>query len=297
VILLAGGTGRLGRLLVQRLVNRKLAVRILTRDPTRAESLTGDHVTVVSGDVRDRASLAAATAGVDVVVSAVHGFTGARRDSLQAIDRDGNANLVEAAKAAGAEFVLISTVGAAADSPMELFRMKHAAERHAAASGVPTTIVRATAFFELWIDVLRQTSGRSGRPLVFGHGRNPINFVSAADVASLVEHAVIDPTARGEILEIGGPENLTFDQFAQAMQPAGGRPGAPRHVPPAMLHLMAKSIGRVKPQFGRQARAALVMDAADLTFDTTRMHHRYADLPCTALADVLAPAGVRAGAS
>jgi uncharacterized protein YbjT (DUF2867 family) len=295
VILLAGGTGRLGTLLVNRLVNRKLAIRILTREPTRAAALTADHVTVVSGDVRDRASLSAATAGVDIVVSAVHGFTGPHRDSLEAIDRDGNANLVEAAKAAGADFVLISTVGAAADSPMELFRMKYAAERHAASSGVPTTIVRATAFLELWIDVLQQTASRSGRPLVFGHGKNPINFVSAADVASLVEQAVIDPTTRGEILEIGGPENLTFDEFAQAVQAACERPGAPRHIPPAMLHLIANSIGRVKPQLARQVRAALVMDEADLTFDSTPIHHRYADLPCTALADVLAQSASRAG--
>ena len=113
----------------------------------------------------------------------------------------------------------------------------------------------------------------------------------------LVEQAVIDPTTRGEILEIGGPENLTFDQFAQAMQAARERPGAPRHIPPAMLHLMANSIGRVKPQLGRQARAALVMDEADLTFDTAPIHHRYADLPCTALADVLAHSGSRAGAA
>ena len=173
-----------------------------------------------------------ATAGVDVVVSAVHGFAGPARDSLAAVDRDGNANLIDAAKAAGADFVLMSTVGAASDSPMELFRMKHAAEQHAATSGVPTTIVRATAFLELWIDLLEQTAGRSGRPLVFGRGENPINFVSVADVAAVVERAVIDPTTRGKILEIGGPDNLTFDQLAQAVQTAAGRPATPRHVPP-----------------------------------------------------------------
>jgi uncharacterized protein YbjT (DUF2867 family) len=288
VILIAGGTGRLGTLLVNRLVNRDLQVRVLTRDPARAEPLTGELVTVVRGNVRDRESLVPATAGVDVVVSAVHGFTEPRRGSLEAVDRDGNVNLIDAAKAAGAAFVLMSTVGAAADSPMELFRMKHAAEQHAATSGVPTTIVRATAFLELWIDVLNQTTGRSGRPLVFGHGRNPINFVSVGDVAALVEHAVIDPATRGMILEIGGSENLTFDELAQAVQIAAGRAGAPRHVPPALLQLMANSIGRVKPQLGRQTRAALVMDRTDLIFDTTRIHKLYPRLPCTPLADVLA---------
>src|SRR4051812_49096633 len=230
MILIAGGTGRLGRLLVDRLVKRGLPVRILTRGPAPGPYRDGELVTMMRGDARDRRSLGRAAAGVDVVVSAVHGFTGPARDSLAAVDRDGNANLVEAAEAVSAEFVLISTVGAAADSAMELFRFKHAAEQHATASAAPTTIVRATAFLELWIDLLSQTTGRSGRPLVFGRGENPINFVSVADVAALVERAVTDRATRGQILEIGGPENVTFNQLAQALQTAAGRPGAPRHV-------------------------------------------------------------------
>ena len=288
MILLAGGTGRLGRLLVDRLVKRELPVRILTREPARGADLAGELVTVICGDVRDRRSLDPATAGADVVVSAVHGFADPEGDSLAAVDRDGNANLVEAAKAVSAEFVLMSTVGAAADSPMELFRMKHAAEQHATTSGVPTTIVRATAFLELWTDLLGQTASRSGRPLVFGRGENPINFVSVAAVAALVERAVIDPSTRGQILEIGGPENLTFNQLARALQTATGPPGAPRHVPRPMLQLMATTIGRVKPELGRQARAALVMDRADLGFDATSIHDVYPDLPRTSLTDMLA---------
>jgi NADH dehydrogenase len=291
VILVAGGTGRLGTLLISRLVDRNLPVRVLTREPARAEHLAGDLVTVVSGDVRDPESLAPATAGVDVVVSAVHGFTDPHGSSLAAVDRDGNANLIEAAKHAGADLVLMSTVGATSDSPIELFRMKHAAEQHATRSGIPTTIVRATAFLELWIDLMNQTAARSGRPLVFGHGQNPINFVSVADVAAIVEQAVIDPTTRGKTLEIGGPDNLTFDQLAQAVQTAAGRPGAPKHIPPLMLRLMANSIGHLKPELDRQARAALAMDRTDLTFDATRLHQLYPNLPCTALADVLARDG------
>lgn len=288
MIVVAGGAGRLGTLLVNRLAKRgDLQVRILTREPARAEHLAADAVTVVRGDVRDRESVRRATADADIVVSAVHGFAEPRPNSLATIDRDGNSNLIEAAKAAGADFVLMSTVGAAADSPMELFRMKHAAEQNAARSGVPTTIVRATAFLELWIDLLHRTTGRSGRPLVFGGGHNPINFVSVADVAALLERAVIDPTTRGKILEIGGPDNLTFDELAQAVQTAAGRPGAPRHVPRPMLRLMANTIGRVKPQLRRQACAALTMDRTDLTFDTAPIHRLYPDVPCTALADLL----------
>lgn len=288
MILIAGGTGRLGTLLVKRLADRGYQVRILSRNPARAEQSVGGQVTVIRGDVRDRQSLQQAVAGVETVVSAVHGFNEPARDSLAAVDRDGNANLLSAAQGAGAKFVLLSTVGAAADSPLELFRMKYMAEQRAAGSELPCTIVRATAFLELWIEVLEQTAVRSGRPLVFGRGQNPINFVSVGDVAALVERAVTDPDMRGETLEIGGPANLTFEQLARAVQTAYGRTKTPRHVPRPMLRLMAGTVGRMKPQLGRQARAALAMDHTDLTFDTAPIHTRYPELPCTANADVLA---------
>ena len=168
----------------------------------------------------------------------------------------------------------MSTVGAAAGSPMELFRMKRATEQHEIRSGVPTTIVRATAFVDLWIEILRQTADRSGRPVVFGRGQNPIKFVSLAGVVALVEHAVIDPATRGSTLEIGGPDNLTFDLLARAVQKSSEGTGEVRHVPSGLLHLMANSIGRSKPQLGRQATAALVMDRADALLGRPTPHDR-----------------------
>ena len=106
MILLAGGTGRLGTVLASRLAGRGLPVRVLTRDPARAAHLAAHRVEVATGDVRDRASVARAVHGADIVVSAVHGFTGPRGVSPATIDYQGNVNLIDAAKAAGAELVL-----------------------------------------------------------------------------------------------------------------------------------------------------------------------------------------------
>jgi NADH dehydrogenase len=215
-----------------------------------------------------------------VVVSAVQGFAGAGRGSPASVDRDGNTHLIDAAREVGAAVVLMSVVGAAPDSSMELFRMKYAAEQHLRRSGAPFTIVRATAFLELWVELLRQTAGRSGRPVVFGHGENPINFVSVGDVAALVERVVCDPSSRGEVLEIGGPESLTLNQLASAVQTTEV-PRQPRHVPVPVLRILGQSIGRVRPELGRQTRAALVMDRVDLAFDRGSSHTTYPDLPCT----------------
>jgi uncharacterized protein YbjT (DUF2867 family) len=289
VILVAGGTGRLGTELVTLLAGRGRPVRVLTRDQARAAHLGSARVEVMIGDVRDPASLAPAVRGAEVVVSAVHGFAGPGGVSPATVDHQGNINLIDAAQAVGAEFVLMSAVGAAAGSPSELLRMKHAAEQYLQASGISWTIVRATAFGELWIELLSQSAARSGRPLVFGAGANPVNFVSVTDVAALAERAIADPAARGQILEIGGPANLTFNQLAAMIQAAAGRTGPPRHVPPAVLRLIACTLGQVKPGLGRQARAALMMDRADLTHDATAIHRAYPGLPSTPLGSCLRP--------
>ncbi len=265
MILVAGGTGRLGSVLTARLARLGLPVRVLTRDPARAAHLSEHGIEVAAGDVRDRASLAPAVRGADVVVSAIHGFTGPGGVSPATVDRQGNINLIDVAASAGAEFVLMSVTGAAAGSPMELFRMKYAAEQYLRASGMGWTIVRATAFLELWTEVLAKTAARSGRPVVFGRGDNPVNFVSVTDVAAVVEKAITDPATRGRVLEVGGPASLTFNQLAAEVQQAAGRTGQPRHVPPAALRLMAGTLGRVRPEFGRMTRAALIMDRDDFT--------------------------------
>jgi NADH dehydrogenase len=257
MIAIAGGTGRLGSLLARRLVNRGLGVRVITRDPARAAHLQDLSLEIVTADVRDRAGIRAALEGATAVVSAVHGFAGPGRVSPDAVDREGNVNVIDAASDLSVEVILMSVVGASAEHPMELFRAKHAAEQHLRASSAGWTIVRATAFIELWDELLR-------RPIVFGRGANPINFVSVHDVAAAVERAVLDTRLRGKVIEVGGPRNLTFNQLALLLQQAHGRPRTVRHIPRPVLRLTAP--------FSRRIRAALAMDTIDMSFDPPRRH-------------------------
>ena len=287
MILVAGGSGRLGTLLVQRLAGRGTAVRVLTRSRARASHFDSSSVEIVEGDVRVASEVQRAVAGADVVVSAIQGLAGTGGVSPASVDREGNRHLVDAAARAGATVVLVSVVGAAADSPMELFRMKHAAEQHLRASGTAWTIVRSTAFLETWIDLLAQTADRAGRVVVFGRGNNPINFVSVNDVAAVVERAIDDADARGQTIEVGGPENLTFSQLARAIQSAGPSV-ASRHVPRAALKAMALLLRPFWPERARQGAAALALDMMDLRFDPSAIRARYPDLSLTSSSDVLA---------
>src|SRR3954452_12059852 len=150
MILVAGGTGRLGRLVVARLVAAGIDVRGLTRDPDRAADLSVGAIEIAQGDVRDPSSIVRAMGGVTTVFSAVQGFAGTGHVTPASVDRAGNMHLVDAAAAAEAHVVLMSVVGATVDSPMELFRAKYDAEEHLRSSGTAWTIVRASAFVELW---------------------------------------------------------------------------------------------------------------------------------------------------
>jgi uncharacterized protein YbjT (DUF2867 family) len=266
VILVAGGTGTLGTELVRRLAARGERVRVLSRNA--AKHPASPQVEVVEGDVRDR-SLERAVTGVTTVVSAIHGFLD--KDGPSAIDRDGNRNLITAAKTAGAEhFVLVSIAGASAESPMELFRMKYAAEQELKQSGIAWTIVRPTAYMETWLGLVALPLLQSGKVRIFGRGQNPINFVSAHDVAGVLETAVLDPAQRGAAIDVGGPEDLSFVEFSRVVEQATGKTAATSHVPLPMMRAMAVLMKPINPMLARQIQAGVVMDTTDLTFATVK---------------------------
>src|SRR5215472_8494442 len=283
MIVVAGGTGTLGARLVPRLAAAGRAVRVLTRDPARAQHLAEPGVQVIRGDVRNPAQVAQALSGAGMVISAVHGFAGPGRVSPATVDRAGNANLIGAATRAGANCILVSVAGAAPDHPIGLFRAKYAAEDILRASGIGWTIVRATAFMQTWATIMSRMLEASGKILVFGRGDNPVNFVSATDVAALVERAVTDPGLRGQVLELGGPDNLTFNQVATLLQGTTGRHAPVRHIPRPALQGMAWTTAAIKPALARQARAALAMDTLDMTFDPTPTRRAFPGLPDTGM--------------
>jgi uncharacterized protein YbjT (DUF2867 family) len=226
--------------------------------------------------------------GVDTVISAVQGFEGPGGVSPQTVDRDGNSHLIQAARAAGVgHFILVSILSAAPDSPMELFRMKYLAEQELLASGLTWTIIRPTAYMETWSHMLGDPLLKTGKTRVFGRGTNPINFVSAGDVARFIDLAVVDGSLRGTAIDVGGPENLTMRQFVQIFQEAKNVTGSVSSVPLPMMRVLAVVLRPFKPSFARVVKAGVVMDTRDLSYDATDRVRRYPSIPCTSLADVL----------
>ncbi len=298
MILVAGGTGHLGSELVPLLARRATPVRVLTRDPDRARGILGQEIETARGDVRDAASLPAAMAGVDAVVSAVTGF-GPGGAGPAAIDHRGNVNLIRAAESAGVRrYVLISMRGAAATAPMELLRAKHAAEEALRASRLEWTVIRPTVFMELWTGIVGGPIARGGRTTVIGRGDNPVNLVSARDVARFVDRALSDADLRMTALEIGGPENVTLNELAAAVAAAAGKRAAVRHVPLPVMRLAAALTRPLKPDIAGLIGAGVQMDTTDMAFDASDLRRRYPATPLTTLVEMIArDYGAQAGSA
>jgi nucleoside-diphosphate-sugar epimerase len=108
--LVTGGTGRVGSRFVPRLLRRGEAVRILVRDPTRAQTLRERGAEVVAGDLRDAAARARAVDGVDAIVHLGASFRGVPAEETIGVNETATVELARAALAAGvARFVFANT--------------------------------------------------------------------------------------------------------------------------------------------------------------------------------------------
>ncbi|WP_158882521.1 SDR family oxidoreductase [Amycolatopsis anabasis] len=220
-ILVTGGTGTLGRLVVQRLIGAGHAVRVLSRRP-HAEDAPHSWAT---GNLEDGTGIADAVSDVDTIV---HCAT-----TLGAKDVAATRNLVEAARRAGnPHLVYISIVGIDR-LPFFYYRAKLDSERIIEESGLPWTILRTTQFHELlvkifaiqrWLPVTLTLSGTDFQP------------VDAGEVADrLAELAVAEPA--GRVPDMGGPEIRGARELARAHSRAAGRrrPVLPVRVPGAFF--------------------------------------------------------------
>lgn len=262
MILVIGGTGRLGRLVVDDLVTRD-EVRVLARRATASAARMPRSVQLVDGDVRDPATVAAAAQGVSCIVIASHGVESRERDGLKAVDELGSRAVGAAARRAECGIVLMSMVGAGPHAAMPLARTKWAAENEIRESGAPWTIVRATAFAQTWAMILTESAGRSGRPGIIGAGETVHRFIDARDVASVVARAATDLSLRGRTLQLCGPDELTVSQLAVLVKQANSWTGPPRHLPVPLARTIAASLAPFRADLARKLSLAIAMNDPD----------------------------------
>lgn len=212
MILVTGGTGTVGRELVDLLVAAHVPVRALTRRPAAAALPQG--VDVVAGDLSDRESLATALRGVDRI------FLVSTGPDIPVHDT----NLIqEAARAEVTHVVKLSsgrTGDRTATDPIPSWH--RVGEQALRDSGIGWTILGPLGFMANalhWAGSIRQQDS-----VFAAYGRARVAVVDERDIAAVAATVLTTDGHEGQTYRLSGPEALSPHEMTAILADILGRP-------------------------------------------------------------------------
>jgi uncharacterized protein YbjT (DUF2867 family) len=190
VVLVTGGTGRLGRHVVARLPDSGCDVRVLARHHRPMPP----GVTFYTADLRAGRDLEPAVTGTAVII---HCATSTRGDAVA------TRNLVATASRTGsAHLVYVSIVGIDHLASWGYPKTKLQAEQIVISSGLPWTILRVTQLYDYCLANARKLSRLPIAPVPAGFTVQPVDPREVA--ARLVDLALGQPAGRAP--DLAGPQ-------------------------------------------------------------------------------------------
>ncbi|GGN96803.1 nucleotide-diphosphate-sugar epimerase [Streptomyces albiflavescens] len=274
MIVVFGGTGKVGRQIVDQLRNDRHMVRVVTRDPSSAR-VAGD-VEVVAGDLHDRQSLVRAVTGASAIVCTAQGGGGKGANGPRGVEGAGIPSLIGVALDAAIEhFVYFSTASARPDSPVEFFRLKFEVERTLRTSGLPFSILRPTHLMDTWVEMLAESITKKGKAMVLGSGANPVLWVAGEDVARVAAALAVRP-GEGWSADLGGPEALTLTQVNELIAASlSTRIKGENKMPLGMLRAMSTLMKPFNQALARQMQMGVLLDTQPQLVDSSAVWARY----------------------
>lgn len=242
-----GGSGFIGRYVIERLATAGYTIRVAVRNTESAQFLKaagdGGQVTPFAAHISDPRQVADAVNGAEVVVNLVGILYERGRSTFQAIHVDGAANVARAAQATGSKsLVHMSALGADGESPAAYGRTKAAGEMAVLAAFPEATILRPSVvfgpedhFFNLFAGMARYSPvlpvmgcplwpkitffGQGGLIAVdfYGTGGSKFQPVYVGDVADAVMVSIARPEAGGKTFELGGPRVYSFKELMELL--------------------------------------------------------------------------------
>ena len=220
-----GGSGFIGRYLVQRLATDGWRVRIPARNPDSALFLKplGDvgQIVPMAANIRNDASVRGAIEGANLVINLVGILYEKGRQSFDAVHREGAERLARISAGLRVErFLHISALGADLQSQAAYARSKAAGEAAVRVGFPSATIFRPSIVFgpedDFFNRFARMAQMLPVLPLI-GGGHTRFQPVYVGNVADALMAAVKDPTTSGQIFELGGPQIYTFRELMQIL--------------------------------------------------------------------------------
>jgi uncharacterized protein YbjT (DUF2867 family) len=221
-----GGTGFLGRRVVQKLCESGATVRTASRHPGRAE---GDNVKQIAADAHDECSVEAAVAGADGVVNAISLYVQHGSDTFHSVHVEAAARIASVARRVGAKRVVhVSGIGTDAASPSPYIRSRGEGEAAVQAAFPGAVIVRPAVMFArddgFLTTILRLLRVLPAYP-IFGDGRTRLQPVYADDVASAITQLLRQSKKPSPFYELAGPRVYSYEELLRTIaRTAGLRP-------------------------------------------------------------------------
>lgn len=215
-----GGSGFIGRHLVEHLARAGASVRVATRHlPPTAEPSRVARIQQVKADILDDEAVQAAIRGADTVINLVGILSPAQRQTFTAIHEAGACQVAASAKHLGVrQLVHVSALGASRTAPALADRSKAAGEEAVRAAFPEATIVRPSLVFGSDDHFFNGFAARARRlpalPLI-GGGQTRFQPVYVEDVVAGFAAILANPASRGTIYEFGGPRVYTFRELLE----------------------------------------------------------------------------------
>jgi uncharacterized protein YbjT (DUF2867 family) len=237
-VLVVGATGQLGGAITRKLIASGVRVRALARNREALAPLAS-AAEIAAVDLRDMPKLAEACRGVDQIVATANNNMGKGPTSPTRIDLSGYQNLCAAARNTRVRrLIYVSYRGVAQDAPVDIFRVKWYIEDAIRRSGVPSVMLRPTAFMDVWIDqILAKGIREKGVATIFGDGNTIANYIAVDDVAEFAVK-ILEREIVNEVVEAGGPSNVSQNHLATLVERRLKSSGRRRHVPVAAMRLL-----------------------------------------------------------
>lgn len=253
-VAVVGATGFVGGNVVRTLADEGHRVVAVSRKGTRRREWPAS-VTTGAADVVSGAGLDDALAGADAVVHlvAIPREQGGLR--FEEVNVGGTHKTVAAAERAGVRrFVHLSVLGVTDDRSLRYLSSKWRGEEAVRASGLDWTILRPSllfgpgdGFFSLIRTTLKWWS--PGIVAIPGKGDTTFQPLAVDDLARGVADIVGDARRSGEILEIGGPDHLTYNEIVDAVMRATRMRRVKLGMPIPLISALTAVTDRVLPIF------------------------------------------------
>ncbi len=229
VVTVFGGTGFLGRRVVEHLRKHDFSVRIASRHPNRSRALFGSddpQLQSVAADIHDQRAVADALAGAYGVVNAVSLYVEQGRSTFHSVHVEAARGVAARAQRNGVErLVQVSGIGADAASPSLYIRKRGEGELAVRAAFADAILMRPAVMFgpgdAFLTTVLALLRSLPIYPM-FGRGLTRLQPAYVEDVAEAIARALQQTERRAVTFECGGPRIYSYEELLRTVAREAG---------------------------------------------------------------------------